>query len=288
MEQITSGSVTSVDEHANLREKMLFTYSEEEKQENEIDHENAKLVFSPKFIPFYPELLQYDLTNIAILLYGFIDFYLSTSTTAKFYFTNEQLGKIVGCHADTASSAIKSLEKTGFIKTHRKIKSGGGQIRYVRKTESDSVKNSVRLGKKQSQTLENIRTKDNKIKDNKINKNNNILQSKDCVTSVEESQELLKNTTPTEHEEIVKILDIFKTINPTINYGNKTQRRSIVQLLAQFSFSQLAALAKYAVAIQGKKYAPTITTPYQLHEKVAALKIYHDRENSNKLKILNI
>lgn len=33
-------------------------YDEDKEQENKINKENAKLLFTPKFIPFYPELLD--------------------------------------------------------------------------------------------------------------------------------------------------------------------------------------------------------------------------------------
>jgi hypothetical protein len=39
-------------------ENMTFTYSEEERIENTINRENAKLLFKPKFIPFYCSLLE--------------------------------------------------------------------------------------------------------------------------------------------------------------------------------------------------------------------------------------
>jgi hypothetical protein len=47
---------------------MYFTYPEEEKQENEIAKANSKLVYSPKFIPLYPNLLdRYTLTEAFLI-----------------------------------------------------------------------------------------------------------------------------------------------------------------------------------------------------------------------------
>jgi len=47
---------------------MYFTYSEEEKQENAIAKANSKLVFTPKFIPMYLDLLkQYTLTEALLI-----------------------------------------------------------------------------------------------------------------------------------------------------------------------------------------------------------------------------
>jgi hypothetical protein len=37
---------------------MLFTYSEEEMEQNRINRENAELILNPKFIPVYPEMIR--------------------------------------------------------------------------------------------------------------------------------------------------------------------------------------------------------------------------------------
>ena len=47
---------------------MLFTYSEEEKQDIEINKANSKLLYSPKFIAVYPHLLD-ELTLTEALLF---------------------------------------------------------------------------------------------------------------------------------------------------------------------------------------------------------------------------
>lgn len=67
------------------KEDILFTYSEEEKQENMSNRSNAKLVFSPKFIPCYPKLSECWLDNTEILLYWFIDYYLKYKIRDKWW-----------------------------------------------------------------------------------------------------------------------------------------------------------------------------------------------------------
>lgn len=142
--------------------EFMFTYSEEERQSNEINRENARLVFSPKFIPVYPELLKRGLTVTEALLFGFIDFYKSSAST-RFYFTNDQLAKIIECSPDTVSRGISKLESLGLIKTSRRIKAGGGSIRFVTDIsyKSDSTKTTTH-------TRQKLQTNNNKI-----NKNNN-------------------------------------------------------------------------------------------------------------------
>jgi len=85
---------------------------------------------------------------------------------------------------------------------------------------------------------------------------------------------------------IQKIFDIFyKTINPTINFGNKTNRNATLDLIKQFGLEAIIKITKYACKVQSQQFAPVITTPYQLKEKMAQLKIFADREKSKKIKI---
>ena len=89
--ELTNNNIYSNGGENNIKE-VLITYSEEEKQENEINKANAKLVFSPKYIPIYPQLLDI-LTLTEAIIYGFINFYTSSGQN-RFYFTNDQLSKI--------------------------------------------------------------------------------------------------------------------------------------------------------------------------------------------------
>jgi len=90
---------------------------------------------------------------------------------------------------------------------------------------------------------------------------------------------------------INKIFDVFyKNINPTINYGNKTSRNAADFLIKKFGLDKAIKLTEYACSVQGKIFAPIITTPYNLKEKLAVLKIYTDKEkikrDDNKIQIL--
>lgn len=157
-------------------EEFLFTYSEEERQQNEINRSNASVVFSPKFIPLYPALLKDGFTITEVLVFGFIDFYTS-SASSRFYFTNEQISFMLGVSESSITKAVSKLETEGLIKTNRKIRAGGGQIRFI---SPDSKNDIVRLVNFTSLTSKKVSTNNNKIKDNKINQNN-ILERENAV-----------------------------------------------------------------------------------------------------------
>lgn len=86
----------------------------------------------------------------------------------------------------------------------------------------------------------------------------------------------------TEGQKINLLLKEFEIINPTINYGNKTQRKALQDMLKKFGYEKLLNTIKFAISIQGNQYAPTITTPYQLKENMGKLLVYYKKENNNK------
>ena len=96
------------------------------------------------------------------------------------------------------------------------------------------------------------------------------------------------NTAPS--AEITKIFEIFQTINPTINYGNTTQRKAVVEMIKNknIGFEKTKGAALYAVSVFKKQYAPVITTPYQLKEKLSALIAYHEKDKGQKINIINL
>jgi phage replication O-like protein O len=99
---------------------------------------------------------------------------------------------------------------------------------------------------------------------------------------------LTKDITSEQSSQVQKIMEVFYKINPTLNWGNKTDRGACLDLIKQFGFPNTKVMAEKAVAVQGRAYAPRITKPYQLKSKLADLKIYFDSENAKKPKIVKI
>ena len=174
---------------------MMFTYSEEEKEENKIAKNNAKLLSWVKFIPLYTNLLREWYSIIEALLLGYLDFLLSNS--GKFYCTNEQLAELFNCSVPTISTAIKNLEKRWDIKIHKKMKSWWGTIRFITLERSKNL------------NLQNQKIWFSKIKKvdwiyNNIINNNNI--SKDILLlneeEIDKEWEILDKIENTEIKEV--------------------------------------------------------------------------------------
>ena len=89
-------------------------------------------------------------------------------------------------------------------------------------------------------------------------------------------------------DQIKQVLDIFYRINPTLNYGNKTQRAAAAELIKKLTFEKTIHMAEYAVSVQGQPFSPTITTPYQLKDKVAILVAFYQKETNSKPKGVTI
>ena len=74
----------------------------------------------------------------------------------------------------------------------------------------------------------------------------------------------------------------YETVNPTINFGNTTNRKACEILIKKFGYESVKAMAEYAVKNQGRKFCPVITTPYQLKEKIGQLIIFKGKNDTIK------
>jgi len=84
---------------------------------------------------------------------------------------------------------------------------------------------------------------------------------------------------------INQVFDIFyQSVNPMINFGNKTSRDAAQFLIDKLGLDKTIELAKYACSVQGEKYAPTISTPYQLKERFTALGVFSQRKSEKQHK----
>lgn len=119
-------------------QNMMFTYSEEEQEENKIAKNNADCAFKPKFIPVYTAMLSH-FSLIEATIFGFIDFYLSNNK--RFYWSNEKIAEMLNISERSVTWAISHLEAEWLIKTKYRIKAWWGKIRFVEK-ENDATQTS--------------------------------------------------------------------------------------------------------------------------------------------------
>ena len=84
-------------------------------------------------------------------------------------------------------------------------------------------------------------------------------------------------------KEINDVLGLFKILNPNYEalYKNKTQRNALEEILKKWGRGKIENAIKFAAEANGKDYAPTITTPMQLRDKLGQLIAYYQRSNKN-------
>lgn len=77
------------------------------------------------------------------------------------------------------------------------------------------------------------------------------------------------------------LMGLFYKINPGLNFGNKTQRKAMEWLIEKCGIEKAKNTVEFACSVQGQKYAPTITSPLQLKNKIGDLTTFFKKQNTN-------
>lgn len=147
----------------------------------------------------------------------------------------------------------------------------------VRKGIDEGMKNAPELLKK---WIENDREGTERLALSHTNTNTNTNTNPNPNTKIAESNSAGK--------EVGEVIHLFQTVNPSYKkwYGNTTQRGAVTRLLEQYTVAQLAEVIAILPKTNGEKYAPTITTPLQLEDKMASLMAFIQREKKQKISIV--
>lgn len=90
-------------------------------------------------------------------------------------------------------------------------------------------------------------------------------------------------------QEIPEIIKLFKdSLSPSLSFGNKTQRKACAEMIEKFGFEQTMQMAEKAISVQGVAYAPVVTTPHQLYQKLGQLKIYFQSQKAKSQDFINL
>jgi hypothetical protein len=90
----------------------------------------------------------------------------------------------------------------------------------------------------------------------------------------------------TKVSQVNELIEKFKILNPNYErlFANKTQRSAVERLIKKMGVEKLERAITAASAAQKERYAPTITTPLQLEEKMAQLIVFFQNNKPNKLR----
>lgn len=81
------------------------------------------------------------------------------------------------------------------------------------------------------------------------------------------------------NKQVAEIIDVFKkTVSPTLTFGHVGQRSAARRVIEAVGFDRALSAARFACAVLGKDFAPTITKPSELENKYGALQAFYARE----------
>ena len=91
-------------------------------------------------------------------------------------------------------------------------------------------------------------------------------------------------------KEVNLLIEKFKGVNPSYEqlFKNKTQRGALQRLVKKYGVIKTGNMIDYLPKIFGKPYAPVITTPYLLEQKLANLINYIQQRSQKKPNIVKI
>lgn len=192
------------------------------------------------------------------------------------YASKKTIGEFIGIHESNVLRIIKRLIEKGMVEREEETKYLRTTMLWYDTVVVERLKMKVSKGsetlskvaKRQPEGSEMLVKEDSETLHNKNNTNNTI--NKDLATNVADP--------------INQVLEVFyKTINPTINFGNKTQRAAAQKLIDKLGLDKTINAAKYAISIQTDRYAPTITTPLALQNKLGDLVAYKQKNNKSNV-----
>lgn len=100
------------------REQFLFTYNEEERQQNEVNKNNAWLVHRADFYPVYTQFLFLDVNATELMILSYL--YYWTKNWGWIYTKNEDLAFIARSSISTVTRTLKELVKKWYINVDEK------------------------------------------------------------------------------------------------------------------------------------------------------------------------
>ncbi|MGE0126658.1 MAG: helix-turn-helix domain-containing protein [Blastocatellales bacterium] len=170
-------------------------------------------------------------------------------------------------------NALKTLEEWGVIRVVQQGRKDDGSYQnntYYLLDKSNWRPKSVKQSEPQANSA------DGKIRQspqaNDDTSRGHVVPNKD--THIKDTHIEVNTSAAKPPDEINELLDFFrKTVNPHINFANKTERKACKDLLDTYG----AEKTKQAIVfLEGKrktdKYLPTVTTPYELWTKWAKIK----------------
>ena len=200
--------------------------------------------------------------------------------------SNATIASICKSTAGSVANSLDKLEARRYIK--RLFKDAKRKVRLEIIPLISYAAALERTSKRVSSTGERVSPTDETYVSPTDEQNKKILNKNN-------KEELVSIPAPSAgSSEVNLLIDKFKEVNPSYKlfFGRPPQRKALERLVSQFGPEYVGRLIDALPAIQGVPYAPTITSPCQLEDKLAALKAFYQKEqnkiNTPKIKIFSV
>jgi len=108
------------------------------------------------------------------------------------------------------------------------------------------------------------------------------------ITNIKDNTELA--TPSVAGKEINDLIEKFKEVNPSYQrlFRNKTQRSALERMVKSHGQEKIEKILEIIPKMNGKQYAPVITTPIQLEEKLGLLIAFINKERNKSKMVIEI
>ncbi len=179
---------------------------------------------------------------------------------------------------DTISRNLDTLRGSGYIETTRTPNGLSIKVTKAKKVFQKGNRRSAESVEVQNPDGNSAvsETAEVRIRDRRsavCNKDNTEIRQLD-KTTIQEAGEPAGN--------IAYFINLFSEVNPSYQrlFPNKTQRAALARLLQTHGPEHLEKVIKFLAISNRVKYAPTITTPLQLEEKLGVLMAFAEKQKS--------
>jgi len=128
------------------------------------------------------------------------------------------------------------------------------------------------------------------IKDLWLNQRKKTTKTRGNQRPIKDNKDIIKDNKDNTNKEFNELMDLFKKVNPTHYrlFDNTSQRAALDRMVKKWGIEKIKGAINTLPALIGRKYAPVITTPYQLEAKFGDLVAYVQKEKGRDNKIISI
>src|SRR3990167_3963186 len=190
------------------------------------------------------------------------------------------LADIKGASRNTVSRNLNKLEKAGYLNLiHTPY---GISIRVI--------KAKKRFNKSGEPLKKRLPINGEPLTNNGEPRNDNGEPNK--IVSIDSISKTVSVLATPSVADINPLIELFKPINPSYKelYANITQRKSLQRVVISLGFEKTEQVLKLLPKTNSMQYAPSITTPHQLEQKLGQLIAFLQKEKtkSQEHKIVKI